>query len=290
MTDFLPEGSPSDTTMGGTPGVAPQPQAQVPPQPQQFAQPPTSPAYAPPSGPTWTAPQPAWTPAPPKKRKAWPWVVGIVGGLVVLGGVGAAIAFAVNSNLNADQNDSYTGSPITANDVPTVGDRVVVSDDGLVSFESDSGWVNASDYMDTAAIERSLPAGAHLIGAYFTSSLTAATDQVPSLVMVLEGSGPEQVGRIDVETAHRGVMDGAVKQLGGATDTIVSEPSEVTTANGLDGMMSTISASIQGSPLRAHEYTFARGKHVVFVQVMAYTDTFDDATAALVTDTLRIDK
>lgn len=292
MTEFLPEGS-SRESRGAEPAVPPH---QVPepgphqadPAPQNLMQ---APAYAPPEAPVWNAPQPAWVPPPPKKRKAWPWVVGIVSGLVVLGGVGAAIAFAVNGALHTDQNENYTGSPISDTDSPTMGDRVVVSDDGLVAFDAGSEWVSAREYMDTAALERSLPPGANLMAVHFVAPLATATDHVPTLVTVLEGSPPDQVGPADIEEAHEGFVAGGIEGLDiAAPDAIVTDPVAVTTANGLDGMKSTISMSVEGTPIRTNVYTFARGETVVFVQIMAYTDEFDEATAALVTDTLRIDK
>lgn len=292
MTEFLPEGA-SRESRGAGPAAPPHQEPE--PGPHQADQAPQNlvqaPAYAPPSGPAWTAPPPQWTPEPPKKRKAWPWIVGIVGGLVVLGGVGAAIASALNGALNADQNENYTGSPITDTSNPTMGDLVVVSDDGLVAFDAGSEWVSARDYMDTTALERSLPPGAHLMAVYFVAPLATATDHVPTLVTVLEGSPPGQVGPADIEEAHEGFVAGGVKGLDiAAPDVIVSDPVAVTTANGLDGMQSTISMSVEGTPIRTNVYTFARGETVVFVQIMAYTDESDEATAALVTDTLRIDK
>lgn len=251
---------------------------------------PASPPYlSPPQTPAWGAP-PIWAPPPPKKRKVWPWVVGVVGGVALLGGAGTAVAVAVNGALHADQNDNYIGSSISSSDEATIGDRVIVSQDGSVAFEAGTEWVDAGDYMDASVFTESLPTETHLMGVYFTSSLATAVDHVPTLVMVIEGEPSSQIGPVSITEAHRGLVAGGLQGLEDASlDPSISEPRGVTTANGLDGLVSDLSVDVQGTPVRAYEYTFVRGKRVVFIQVMAYSDTFDDETSALVTDTLRID-
>jgi hypothetical protein len=269
----------------------------APPAPAYGQAPPPAPAYgqappmpAPPQNPAWGAPPPIWNAAPAKKRKVWPWVVGGVGALVVLGGVGALVVLGVIGATNADQNEHYTGDPITAADLPALGDKVVVSADGAVAFEIGDSWVDATNLVGSSAVEQ-LPEGATYAGMYFTSDPATATDHIPTLVMILEGAPSNQVGPINLQQAHDGYMSGALdsaKQLG--ADASFEGPNPVTTAHGLDGLVSGISGDAQGVPIRVHSYTFVRSKRVVWVEVSAYTVDFDDATAALITDSLRIDK
>jgi hypothetical protein len=85
-------------------------------------------------------------------------------------------------------------------------------------------------------------------------------------------------------------MRGAVDSMENAEIVVDSRgPEDHTTAHGLDGQVSTLACEIQGIPMRSHVHTFARAKRVVIVQVYSYTKVFDVETAALVTDSLRID-
>ncbi len=285
MTEFVPE-EPAQS-IGSASAPPPPPGAQQlapPPSPQQSM-------YAPPQEPAWAPPQSTWAPEPPKKRRAWPWILGIVGGLVVLGGAGVGVTLAVNGLLNADQNENYTGAPITPGDSPTLGDRLLVSDSGFVALELGATWVDANDYVDVTSAVGPLPNGATLVGTYFTDDPLAAVDVVPTLVMVLEGVPENQLGPVDLESAHEGFISGGLaglNQMG--TAATVSEPAPVTTANGLNGLVTELSLEMEGIAIRAYEYTFVRSERVVYVQVMAYTSTFDDVAAALATDSLRIDK
>ncbi len=241
--------------------------------------------------PAWGAPPPAWSPAPAKKRKAWPWVLGIVGGLVVLGGVGTAVAFGVNGALHADQNDNYTGAPIATGDAPVLGDQVFISDSGTVAFETGSGWFDANSIVDAGGASSGLPDGTSMAAAYFTADPATAGDVPPTLVLVIEGAPAGQVGPADVKAAHDGAVSGVVKSFNSSgTDVTSTGPESLTTANGLDGMVSTVSGTLGGMQVRLYGYTFARGERVVFVQVASYTGELDDATAAMVTESLRIDK
>ncbi len=262
---------------------------QTPPSGQPYGLP--APMAAPPQNPAWGAPPPNWNSAPAKKRKAWPWVVGGIGALVALGGIGTLVAVGVFGALNADQNKNYTAAPIAAGDVPTIGDKIFVSDDGALAFEMGSKWVDASSFTDVSSISGSLPEGASVMAAYFTFDPTLAVDTPPSFVVVIEGASSTQVGPINVTSMHTDFMTGELNSLKGTAQAVESTgPDAVTTANGLDGLVSTISCEYKGTPVRTYVYTFARGKRVAFVEVFSYTDTYDDATAALVTDSLRIDK
>ncbi len=289
MTEFLPE-DPAHGSADAQPPARqfiPPPEAPAPapvPYPQQtmYAAPPTA---------GWDPPQSDWGQQPPKKRKAWPWILGIVGGLVVLGGVGVAVAIGVDGMLNADQNDNYTGAAITAGDSPTLGDKIIVSDSGVVAFEANSSWIDSASLLDAADVAAGLPVGASITAVYFTSDPATSVDDLPRLVMVVEGAPEGQVGSFDVKTAHAGFFRGLLEGLGAAGVGVTSAgPDPVTTANGLDGLVSTVSGDVQGLPMRISQYTFARGQRGVFVEIISYDGVFDEATAALVTDTLRIDK
>jgi hypothetical protein len=272
MTEFLPQ----DAT--------PQQAAHT----QAYAQPPWQPA--PTQAPAWGAPPAQWNTQPPKKRKAWPWVLGIVGGLVVVGGAGLAVIYGVTGALNADQNENYTGSPITANDAPTLGDHVVLSDDATVAFEIDSDWVDAGDYVDLASLTANLPDGARAMGHYFTAD-PIVSSVAPTLVLVLEGVPPNQIGPVDLREAHDSAVSGMVEAA--TSDGLapaVEDETPVTTSLGLDGLVTATSVEMQGIPVRIAFYTFVRSERVVWIQIATYTGADDAVAASLVTDSLRIDK
>lgn len=276
-----------------------QPYAQVAPPAQPYAQPyAQAPAYghappmsAPPQNPVWGVAPPTWNATPAKKRKVWPWVVGGVGALVVLGGVGAVVILGVIGANNADQNENYTGAPIVAGDAPTLGDEVLISDSGAVAFDIGSSWVDANDLMDVASAVGPLPKGGSLMATYFTANPSTSVGKTPTLVMVVEGAPPGQIGPIDLKFAHDNYIKGALAGLdkSGMTAT-TTEAVALTTTNGLDGLVTSLSLDSDGVPIRAYEYTFVRSQRVVYVQIMSYDGSFDDATAALVTDSLRINK
>lgn len=290
MSEFQPEDTtphPDAVREGATPLQDKMP----PPPPYAQAAPPYAQAAPPLPGTAWDAPPPSWNSAPVKKRKAWPWVVGIVGGLVVLGGAATVIILGVSGALNADQNDNYVGEPIDSSDAPTLGDQLLVSDDGTVAFDIGSEWVDADTLTDISGLEEGFPSGASIMGAYFTFDPITAEDVPPSFVVVVEGGDASFVGPVDVRSIHDDFMSGAVESIeaGGVTIT-TTEPEAVTTSNGLDGFVSTLSGEYEGIPVRSSVYTFGRGKRIVFVEIFSYTTSFDDATATLVTDSLRMDK
>lgn len=298
MTEFLPEDVAPDAgpIAYGAALQAPQrpvhvapPGAQFAPPAQPYGQPvapPTAPQYA-----TWGAPPPAWNPPAPRRRKAWPWVVGSIGVVVVLAVVAVAAALGVNSALNADQNPDYAAAPIAAGDVPTLGDQLLVSDDGALAFEIGREWVDANELTDVPAMLGELPEGGSIMAAYFTFDPALAVDKPPSFVVVIEGAPPDQVGPLNVSSMHTDFMSGALDSIEGVAQDVESAgPDAVTTANGLDGKVSTISCEVQGIPVRSYIYTFARGERVAFIQIFSYTDTYDVFTAELVTDSFRIDK
>lgn len=189
---------------------------QAPPLGQPYGQVP--PMAAPPQNPAWGAAPPAWNQAPAKKRKVWPWVVGGVGTLVVLGGVGTLVVLGVIGAANADQNENYTGAPIVAGDSATLGDKVLISDSGAVAFEIGPDWVDANDLMDVASAVGPLPEGGSLMATYFTADPSTSTGTTPTLVMVVEGAPPGQIGPISLKSAHEGYIAGALQGLEGTGD------------------------------------------------------------------------
>lgn len=317
MSEFQPEDTPPQPDAVAN-SITPLPEKAAPPPPPQYAPaaspppppygqaaPPPPPPYgqaAPPPPPpygqaapllpgtAWDGPPPSWNPAPVKKRKAWPWVVGIVGGLVLLGG-GTAVILGVTGALNADQNDNYVGEPISSSDEPTLGDQLLVSDDGTLAFDINSEWVDASTISDISSLAEGFPRGASIMGAYFTFDPVTAVDGPPTFAVVIEGGDASLVGPVDVRAIHDDFVTGAVESIEAeGLSVTTTEPEAVTTANGLDGFVSTFSGEYQGIPIRSSVYTFGRGKRIVFVEIFSYTTSFDDATAALVTDSLRMDK
>ncbi|MCB2413634.1 hypothetical protein LGT39_12345 [Demequina sp. TTPB684] len=278
MTEYSPHEPPPETQA--------QPYAQ--PDAQPYAQAPWQQQAAPPAA--WGAPPAPWAAPVEKKRKAWPWVLGAVGALVVLGGIGFAVVYGVNGVLTADQNENYVGDPIAAEDAPLLGDALIVSEDGAVAFEIGAEWVDAGEYVDMGELTSQLPDGARAMGTYFTVDPFTAT-VIPTMVIVLEGEPPSQIGAVDLEEAHRGAFEGVADAAAGqGVDTTREGPTAVTTAQGLDGLLSTMSFTMDDVPVQMSLHTFVRGERVVWVQVATYTGEEDAGTVALVTDSLRIDK
>lgn len=288
MTDFLREGPPQGSAEAWTPPGTPSPPPGAPaPHPQQsmYA---TSPAAV------WGPPQNEWSQQPPKKRKAWPWilgVVGVVGGLVVLGGAVAALLFGIDDVLNSDHNDNYTGSPIAAGDAPTRGDQLIVSPSGSVAFDIGAEWIDPSTLSGSYSTVMTSPDGATLVATYYAIDSTTPDRFFPTVIYVLEGKPPGQVGPIDLAANHERFVAANVDGLRSPrAETTTSEARPVTTANGLDGSVTGVSSEYEGSWMSTYKYTFVRSQRVVHVEIVAYTEAFDDATASLVTDSLRIDE
>jgi hypothetical protein len=286
MTEFQPQ-EPTPSNAAPVPGGEPRPYRDMPDLQGRPYDPFTSYGQ---QTPTWSAPPAQWPTQAPKRRKAWPWVLGIVGGLVVLGGAGFAVLYGVNGALNADQNENYAGSPIAAGDSPILGDELIISDDGRVAFEMGADWVNAADYVDVSSLTDDLPDNASSMGAYFTADPIIAS-VTPTMVLVLEGSEPDTLGGVNLERAHESALVGVVdsaKDAGYSPST--DDASPVTTALGLEGLVTVTSMDVDGVPMRIALYTFVRSDRVVFFQIATYTGSDDAATVALVTDSLRIDK
>jgi hypothetical protein len=91
----------------------------------------------PPIGPppsTWQ--QPSWDPAPPRRRRAWPWVLGSIG---LLGTLAVAVAM-----LTSDDGEDDRGGRA----VPTGGGRIFEDVQGEYTIEVDQDWRRAEDLGD----------------------------------------------------------------------------------------------------------------------------------------------
>lgn len=232
-----------------------------------------------------------WAPAyaPAKKRKVWPWVVGGVGGMLVLG-IGAVFAVSTLGNAAVDAvNPDYEGAPIEANDVAKNGGELVMADDGKVAFEIDPTWADEA----AGVFGNSLDGGDVEItfsGAWSAPFESGQTDT--SLIMVL--AGPEKVpvtgALLDVE--HEAYLSSFKTSLDDLTvTTIISNAEPYTTAGGLSGRSSEIQISVDGVPsMSGTLYTFARGRNLVYVQTLSTDVDAETDMGAIVLDTLRIDK
>lgn len=249
---------------------------------------PAAPPYQQPT--QWAAPPTAWAPAPPRKRKVWPWVVGAVGLLVVVGGGLAALAVGAIGSMNGDQNENYVGEPVTAGDAPTVGVDVLVSDDERVAFEVGADWVDAAEFIDVSAFEVKGNDDVETVGVYYTADPLSSAE-APSLVIVMAGSPTRELGSSAVEATHKGFLKGMTSGASEAEmDTTFADAAPVTTALGLDGLVTVARVNVQGVDVRLEGYTFVRSDRYVAVMVTNYSGKEDAAASSLVLDTLRIDE
>jgi hypothetical protein len=247
--------------------------------------------YAPSPASVWDPPQNDWSQQPPKKRTAWPWVFGIVGVVAILGGAGAAIFFGVDALLHADQNDNYTGSPIAVGDAPTRGSELIISPSGAVAFDIGAEWIDTATLSGMYSTVVPSPDGATLVATYYAIDATTPDRTFPTVVSVLEGKPAGQVGPIDLTAIHERYVAANLYGPRSPSGTVtMNETRPVTTANGLDGLVTGVSSEYKGIWISSYTYTFVRYGRVVHVEINAYTEAFDDATSSLVTDSLRIDE
>jgi hypothetical protein len=137
----------------GTPlvGGAQQPQPGGP-QPQQYQQQPG--AWTPPGAPPPGTPPPSWqTPAPPPKRKIWPWVLGIVAGLglclVALVSFVGYFAYKGFESANRRTVNVNVNSPSTGGGTADAADDVDISGTELYTNSREGQTGNlATHYVD----------------------------------------------------------------------------------------------------------------------------------------------
>ncbi len=303
MTEFQPEDTtptPYGTAQGGAPNPG-NPQAQGQPfDPRQpYTQQPPAPgtAYPGPQG-TPVAPPAYGSAAPPfqpygepvpvaaKKRKVWPWVLGGVGALVVLG-VGVIVAALVIGKAAVDGlNPNYSAPAVTQQDVAKHGGTLIISDDSVVAFEVDPSWV---DQKEMVGAQQAVNSAASLsyAGAWSTADLTKGKDV--SLVTVVVGQEKIPLIRATLNAEHQAGVKGFMNGFpASASNVQVSDATAASTASGLDGLHSTFSANLKGLNIVGDLYTFARGKNFVLVQVTSYNGTRDPAAVKQILDTLRL--
>lgn len=288
MTEFQPEDTtptPNWTPHGASPYQG-MPDLQGQPYGQPYGQ--VAPTQAPPQGPGWGAPPPAWSPAPAKKRKAWPWVVGGIGALVVLG-VATVVAFFFIGNAAVDGlNPNYDAPTVAEGDVATSGGTLVIADGAMVAFEAGQGWTDQSG----AVLENvEIPGNAKLTYMGVWATVDPTVDPSTTLVMVSAGEESIPLVTATLKVEHQAYIAsflGAVPTTG--VETHVSDPVSAVTASGLSGLHSDITVNSDGMNVVVSVYTFARGKSVAFLQVISYNGAVDAPSGQQVLDTLRIDK
>ena len=269
----------------GQPAPAPQPYGQQAPAPQPYGQP--APMAAPPQNPAWGAPAPTWNAAPAKKRKVWPWVVGGIGTVVVLG-IGAIVAALFIGKAAVDGlNPDYAAAPVTQQDVATNGGTLIIDDAADSAFEVDPAWIDQKDLV-LGQEDVSGEAALSYIGAWSTAELTGGQDV--SLVTVIVGKEKIPLISATLSAEHQLSVTGFMNGFSGqATNVQVSDASPATTASGLAGLHSTFSADLQGLTIAGDLYTFARGNNFVLLQVTSYNGVPDAAAVNQILDTVRLD-
>ena len=258
---------------------------QAPPLPLPYGQP--APMASPPQNPAWGAAPPAWNSAPAKKRKAWPWVVGGIGAVAVLG-VGAIVTVLFIGKAAVDGlNPDYGAPAVTQQDVATGGGTLIVADGADSAFEIDPTWIDQKDLV-LGATDLSGEASLSYIGAWSTAVLTDGQDV--SLVTVIVGKESIPLISATLSAEHESSVKGFVNGFADQADNVqVSDATPATTASGLAGLHSTFSADLQGLTVAGDLYTFARGKNFFLLQVTSYNGVPDEASVNQILDTVRVD-
>lgn len=242
---------------------------------------------APPQNSAWGAAPPAWTSPTAKRRKAWPWVVGGIGAIAVLG-VGAIVTVLFIGKAAVDGlNPEYGAPAVTQQDVATGGGTLIIADGANSAFEIDPTWIDQKD-LALGANDLSGEASLSYMGAWSTAALTDGTNV--SLVMVIVGKESIPLISATLSAEHESSIKGFVNGFAGQAENVqVSDATPATTASGLAGLHSSFSADVEGLTIAGDLYTFARGKNIVLLQVTSYNGVRDDASVNQILDTVRLD-
>ena len=273
---------------GTEPQPAPQPYAQ--PAPQPYAQPAPQP-YAQPAPQPYAqqAPPPAaWPPPASTQRKVWPWVVGGIGTLALLGIAGVIAVVLMGKAAVDGLNSDYDAPEVTAQDTATSGGTIVISDDAAMAFEPGPDWTNETstflgDFGDVGDVRITFT-GAWTIENY-------GADPSATIVMALAGKEPLPLVRSSLEVEHALFIDSFTEsftQQGSAVT--MGQREDATTSSGLAGLSSTFTASMQTGLMQGEIHSFARGNNVVFVVTLSTSMSGSDAAMDQVLETLRLDK
>ena len=313
MTEFQPENTtpdPRHSANGAAPYAPNLAQQPAPPAPPYGGQPPTpsyggqppTPSYggqpyggqpygqpasmaAAPQNAEWGAPPPAWNSAPPKKRKVWPWVLGGIGAVVVLG-VAAVVGFFVIGTAAVDAvNPNYDAPPVAAGDVATTDGTIMVVDNAHVAFEVGPQWTDQTDQIFGAS-NPVTDTPINYASAWTTVAEPTAEDA--TVVMILTGTEARPLVLADLKKEHNDFIKSFLDGAGSSVDP--GDSSSYTTAYGLKGLRTAFTIDVNGLTTACNVFSFVRGDQVVFVGVFSYTGVPDDAAADQIVGTLRIEK
>lgn len=242
--------------------------------------------YAPPAYPAPTAFQaPTWTPlaASRPKRKVWPWVVGGIATLIILGATGIGVVLFIAQKTIDGANPDYSAAKIASDDEPAAGNTMVLGESGKVALEVPQEWVSVTDDLKPYMQDVDVPGfttqefEAWLAGDPNDASTT-------SIVMFLDSGGPLVVSG-SVEGFHKGFVSSFNKTFDNPT--VVDDPA-FTSATGLETYHSHCEALIDGAPTSFEVYTSGRGTHFVSLVVVDYSGGGADFRD--VPNSVRIDK
>jgi hypothetical protein len=92
--------------------------------------------------PTWGTASPHAIAPPAKNSKTWLWVLGIIGGLVLLcgGGLAALVAFVPDSNSKSNNNNNYNSGVNNTNRTNTASNNSNSNANSKVQKDDFSGW------------------------------------------------------------------------------------------------------------------------------------------------------
>jgi hypothetical protein len=216
----------------------------------------------------------------------WPWVVGGIGALAVLG-VGVIVtAFFIGNAAVDGLNPDYRAPAVTQQDVATGGGTLIIADGANAAFEINPTWI---DQKDLVFGNKNLSAEASLsyIDAWSTAALTDGKNV--SLVTLVVGKEAIPLISATLSAEHKSSVTGFVNGFSKQAENVkVSDATPATTASGLAGLHSSFTADLQGLTIAGDLYTFARGKNYVVLQVTSYNGVPDEATVNQILDTVRL--
>ena len=209
------------------------------------------------------------------------WIAGAVGVLLV-----TTLLVVVILPKFAPISADYTGAPVMASDVASPGNKSVISASETVAVEYPAQWHDVQEYMDFEAAIGDLPAGATLVGAWFTRVPTSAASP-PQMVMLMEFS-PSAVGVGTMEDVRDRYVGGIKVTMPGI---VVGPGQDYETALGLEGDRTdaTYESAEENLTATMAIVAVAHGRRFVIAVWISYQGPIDEQGFESFMASLRVD-
>ncbi len=238
-----------------------------------------TPGMGSPAGP-YSAPM---TFAPERSRRGL-WVgLGIAGSLIVL--VVVLVVIVILPKF-APLSTNYSGAPVTSSDIASAGNAMVISPSEAVAVEIPTHWRDVNSYMDLESDFAELPAGATVVGAWFTKAPTSAGTP-PQLIIAME---------VAPSASGLGTMDDIRRQYLGDLEHSdpgleISSTEHYETDLGLEGDRTELTFDNAGNGVSGTMslVAVAHGRRFVLVMWVSYDGPIDEESFDAFMTSLRVD-